>query len=70
MNMNKYKGMKKRQLNEALIEAAKEGQLENVKELINLGANVKANNNSPLFESCYNGHTKTAEYLISQGAKV
>lgn len=60
-------------LNDELMNAAKEGDLESVKQLLNLGANVNAktwNGYSPLGEALSGKSFNTAKFLIEKGADV
>lgn len=56
--------------NEALREAATEGNLETVKYLVSLGADVKAINGESLCNALENKHLGVAQYLIEQGGYV
>jgi ankyrin repeat protein len=60
-------------LNQQLIEAAKEGDLERVKALIAAGANVNAKKNygeTALMYTAMLGHTEITQLLIKKGADV
>ena len=39
-----------------------------VKYLVNLGANIHAENEQPLYNACINGHLSVVKYLLEQGA--
>lgn len=57
-----------------LIEACKEGELEEVKTMVKLGADVNAHHsrflNGPLVQAALNGHILVMEYLVECGADV
>ena len=57
-----------------LIDAAKEGNLEKVRRLIQNGANVHERDSelqaTPLHWASYNGHLDVAQFLIQNGADV
>ena len=63
----------KKKLNEELLEAAKRGKTEKVRELLGNGAEVDAENWMGWTALCWAarmGHTKTVEVLIASGANV
>ena len=51
--------------NEQLIEAAKEGDLNKIEQLVALGCDVRSQNNKALKLSAYYGHVKIHTYLLS-----
>jgi hypothetical protein len=54
----------------SLVVASKIGNLNKVIELINLGANVHADDDAPLRYASRNGHLEVVKYLLSMGADV
>jgi len=56
----------------SLVQAAKNGDLEKVKELIANGADVNMDNGggSPLMVAAFNSHLEVVEYLLENGADV
>ena len=64
----KYSG--KEALNYALEWTAFHGQIELVKQTINAGANIHADNDVALQMACENGHLNIVIYLISIGARI
>jgi len=54
----------------ALVEAASEGDLDKVKELLQAGANINYSDGSALVEAAGNGHLEIVNYLIETGADV
>jgi ankyrin repeat protein len=61
---------KQNQLNDLLIESAKNGYLEKVKLLIEQGADIHAGNDYALRLSADNGHLKVVKYLMTQGSEL
>ena len=62
-----------RELNNGLLYASQEGNLEEVKSLLDRGANVNAEGVykwTPLHRAALNGHTEVARLLIDRGANV
>jgi ankyrin repeat protein len=57
-------------MNTQLIEAAKQGQLDKIKKLIELGANIHSINDRALRLAAYHGHIEVINVLISKGADV
>ena len=53
-----------------LIEASEKGDLEQVKELIEQGANIHADNDYALRWASYRGHLDIAKYLIAHKANI
>jgi hypothetical protein len=56
-----------------LLEASKNGNLEEVKKAINNGANINAKNNygaTPLHLACYNGYLEIVECLVENKAEI
>jgi len=60
-------------LDEALIAAAREGKLEEIRSLLDRGANINAggaDNNTPLHDASANGHHQCVELLLDRNANV
>ena len=60
-------------LTEALFEAAKNGDLDQVKQLVENGADVNAmgeHNITPFLWAYFSGHTEVVKHLLSKGGKV
>ncbi|AKI80641.1 putative ankyrin repeat protein [Acanthamoeba polyphaga mimivirus] len=57
-------------LNSQLVNNCKTGNLNMVKYLIDLGADIKSDNNSAVIYASKNGHLEVVEYLVSQGANI
>src|SRR4051794_27205349 len=54
--------------NQALIEAAKAGDLAAVRDLLGAGADVNARRGEPLIEAVLAGHTEIVQLLLERGA--
>jgi ankyrin repeat protein len=54
--------------NDALIDAASLGDLNKIKYLVALGAEIKSGNNVALKWAIHHGHLDAVKYLVSQGA--
>ena len=59
-----------KKLNQKLIEAAQNGDLEIVKYLVNQGVNIHANDDEALRDASYNGQLEVVKYLVEQGADI
>jgi ankyrin repeat protein len=60
-------------MSEEILEAAREGQTEQVRRLIQEGVNVNvkgSNGNTPLHNASCRGHVDTVRYLLDSGANV
>lgn len=60
-------------INTQLLQAAKQGNMKKVKELISKGANVNYKNSSgdsPISNAAFYGHIKIVKYLMSKGGVV
>ncbi len=57
-------------MNEQLIHAAKEGNLDEVKRLHQNGADITADKNSALILASWKGHLHVVKYLIENGANI
>lgn len=60
-------------LQESLIQAAGEGDLEKVQKALEMGANVEGiyyQSYSALYVASMNGHTKVVKYLLQNGARI
>ena len=71
--MEEYMKLSKDDLNKRLSEECSKGNLEKVKLLCSVGADIKYKNISnctPLHEACYNGHIDTVKYLVGAGADI
>lgn len=64
------KGKKKGEGSELLIKKTKEGQLEVVKYLVSIGANIHTNNEEALKWSAWIGNIEIVKYLVSLGADI
>ena len=53
-----------------LIEAAQNGNLQQVQELIKNGADVHAQNDRAFMGACWNGHLPVVEYLLAHEANI
>jgi ankyrin repeat protein len=62
--------MDKLELNERLINAARDGDVGEVGLLIDAGADVDAGEDTPLYYAAYGGHIDVVRVLIDAGAKV
>jgi ankyrin repeat protein len=58
------------QLDNDLIQAAKHGNLINVKSLIEQGADIHAKNDESLIMSARDGHLEVVKYLVEHGADI
>ena len=56
--------------NKLLIDACKEGNLQNVKLAISQGADIHAENDRAVRLASYNGHLAVVKYLVSQSADI
>ena len=73
VNLTRLTRMQQYHLNGKLIDAAKNGDIKNVRELIENGADVGAKNNDgekALHWAAWNGHVDVAKVLIEKGANV
>jgi ankyrin repeat protein len=60
-------------MNKTLLESAKDGNLERVRRMLLLGADINTRNvwnGTPLYLACMHGHTLVVFYLLSSGANV
>lgn len=60
-------------MNKILLESAKDGKLERVRRMLQLGADINTRNiwnGTPLYLACQHGHTLVVFYLLSCGANV
>ncbi len=57
-------------LDDLMIEAAKEGDIKTVREALKLGADVHADDDSALVEAAKNGHMNVVKLLLKYGADV
>ena len=57
-------------INEKLIKAVIADQIENVRELLDLGADIHSMNDFALSQAAFNGHTKIVELLLDHGADI
>ena len=57
-------------LNEQLVEAAKNGNLEEVKRLVDRGADVNDGEITSFMWAYFNGHTEVCKWLLSKGGNV
>ena len=53
-----------------LIEAAQDGNLQGVQELIKNGVDIHAQNDQALINASFNGHLPVVEYLLAHGANI
>ena len=60
----------KKNLNQKLIEAAKSGNLEVVKYLVENGADIHAEKDYALRLAAYNGHLDVVKYLVEKGVNI
>ena len=73
VNATKLTQMQQKELNDKLIDAVKNGDIKNVRELIENGADVNAkdkNRWTALHEAALNGNIDAAKFLIENGANV
>ena len=60
-------------MNKILLESAKDGNLERVRRMLQLGADINTRNiwnGTPLYLACQHGHTLVVFYLLSCGANI
>ena len=57
-------------INKKLIKAVIAGQIENVRALLDLGADIHSKNDFALSQAAFNGHTKIVELLLDHGADI
>lgn len=60
-------------MNKILLESAKDGNLERVRRMLTLGADINTRNiwnGTPLYLACMHGHTLIVFYLLSIGADI
>lgn len=53
-----------------LIDICRDGNLEKVKYLVEIGVDIHINDDAPLRWASYNGHLDTVQYLIKNGANI
>jgi len=68
-NMSKEMVRPRQSIQEQLLDAAYQGKLETVRELVNAGVNCRdTSGRTPLFHACEQGHTDVVKFLFEQGA--
>ena len=73
LGANEYRGMAKSEVNNLLMQFCQDGDLKEVKALLEVGANVNAANQygfTPLFKAVGSGNLELVKLLVSKGAKV
>jgi len=63
INYRRYNGKK-------LVDLCKKGDLNGVKYLVSMGADIHADNDAVLISSVYHGHLEVVKYLVSEGADI
>ena len=58
------------EINEALIQAAKNGNFDEVRQLVEQGADVNYSNIPPFFWAYFRGHTGLCKWLLSKGGDI